>query len=531
MNKQKSTKERERIVVTSLVLLMLTVWFGFLLHRSPRFAGSFWGGVLGVSGTLMMLFPLFYMVIKRIKWIKARVTKHVSIRTLLAWHIYAGIIGPILVLLHTGHKFESPLGTTIISLMIVVVLSGFIGRYLMSQFAREIREKKVMLTELQGAYSQAQTELTQRPDLARLVRPFSGVFSRVFASLFLKDDMANQASEKSPVMLLRISESIADVEYAINAHEKFKRWFSKWLKLHIVISFALYVLMVLHIWASIHFGLRWFDSWIPTTLKSENLKISIPLDASDEFSRSFSRLYQRYWRPAVTINGFRTTVFDYAGLAEEIKDPGSDYSKALAALRQVDTYGFDNDDREKAFWINIYNFTAMKLAAENYPVNSITDSKISAEKDPWGLKAVEFGGKGYSLRQIEKEILLKKFDDPRIIFAVSCAAVSCPDRTPSIFKAENLDKQLDDMIRSLFANQTKGLVVNKKERKIFLSWILKADKYLFDGTKNPTVIDFVISYAPDKYVEWLKTNYDHLKIEYFKHDWTLNDIAQADKMD
>jgi len=173
----------------------------------------------------------------------------------------------------------------------------------------------------------------------------------------------------------------------------------------------------------------------------------------------------------------------------------------------------------------------MKLAAENYPVNSITDSKISAEKDPWGLKAVEFGGKGYSLRQIEKEILLKKFDDPRIIFAVSCAAVSCPDRTPSIFKAENLDKQLDDMIRSLFANQTKGLVVNKKERKIFLSWILKADKYLFDGTKNPTVIDFVISYAPDKYVEWLKANYDHLKIEYFKHDWTLNDIAQADKMD
>lgn len=531
MKKQKSMKERERIVVTSLVLLMLIVWVGFLLHRSPRFAGSLWGGVLGVSGALMMLFPCLYMVIKRIKWINSLVTKRVSIRTLLAWHIYAGIIGPILVLLHTGHKFESPLGTTLTALMIVVVLSGFVGRYLMSQFAREIREKKVMLTELQGAYSQAQVELIQRPDRARLVRPLSGIFSRVFASLFLKDDMSNQAGDTSPVMLLRLSESIADVEYAISAHEKFKRWFSKWLKLHIVISFALYAFMALHIWASIHFGLRWFDSWTQTTLKSENRKTVTSLDASDGFSRSFSRLYQRYWRPSVTIHGFRTTVFDYAGLAEEFNNPSSDYLKALGALRHVDPYSFDHDDREKAFWINVYNFTAMKLAAENYPVDSITDSKVSAVKDPWGLKAVEIGGKDYSLRQIEKKILLKKFNDPRIIFAVSCAAVSCPDRTPSIFSAENLDSQLDDMIRSLFVNQTKGLVVNKNEQKIFISWILKADKHLFDGTKNPTVIDFVISYAPEKYVEWLKTNYDHLKVEYFKHDWTLNDIAQADKVD
>jgi len=59
------------------------------------------------------------------------------------------------------------LGIALISLMIVVVLSGFVGRYLMSQFAREIREKKAMLVELQGAYSQALAELTQRPDLAR----------------------------------------------------------------------------------------------------------------------------------------------------------------------------------------------------------------------------------------------------------------------------------------------------------------------------------------------------------------------------
>jgi uncharacterized protein (TIGR00725 family) len=57
----------------------------------------------------------------------------------------------------------------------------------------------------------------------------------------------------------RISESIADMEYALKTHETFKRWFAGWLKFHIVISFVLYGLLALHVWAAIHFGLRWFE--------------------------------------------------------------------------------------------------------------------------------------------------------------------------------------------------------------------------------------------------------------------------------
>ena len=57
----------------------------------------------------------------------------------------------------------------------------------------------------------------------------------------------------------RLAESVADLEYAIRTHELFKRWCSRWLKLHIVLSAILYVLLALHIWASIHFGLRWLS--------------------------------------------------------------------------------------------------------------------------------------------------------------------------------------------------------------------------------------------------------------------------------
>ncbi len=104
-------RDREWTIVALLVLLMLTVWLGFLLHRSPRFAGSLPGGVLGVVGTILMLVPLAaYSIIKRVQIIKRRVKGWVTMRTLLMVHIYTALVGSILVLLHTGHKFDSPLG-------------------------------------------------------------------------------------------------------------------------------------------------------------------------------------------------------------------------------------------------------------------------------------------------------------------------------------------------------------------------------------------------------------------------------------
>ena len=57
----------------------------------------------------------------------------------------------------------------------------------------------------------------------------------------------------------RTAEAVADLEYAVRTHEFFKRWFARSLKLHIVLSVLLYGLLGLHVWAGIHFGLRWFS--------------------------------------------------------------------------------------------------------------------------------------------------------------------------------------------------------------------------------------------------------------------------------
>lgn len=251
-------KEHDRLVATGLVVLMLVLGLGFLVHRSPRFAGSAWGGVLGVSGAALMLVPLAYMVVKRIPPLKRAVTRRVSMRTLLAWHVYAGIVGPILGLLHTGHKFDSPLGIALTAMMVIVALSGFVGRYLMGQFSQTIREKTEMLTGLELAYRQTAGELAAHPEQVAIVRPLAGFWSRLAAGLLLARPATGPATTSTPVRALRLSESMADLEYAVKTHEAFKRWFAGWLRFHIVISFLLYGLLALHVWAGLYFGVRWF---------------------------------------------------------------------------------------------------------------------------------------------------------------------------------------------------------------------------------------------------------------------------------
>lgn len=251
-------KDHDRLVATGLVMLMLVLGLGFLVHRSPDFAGSGWGGVLGVLGALLMLVPLAYLVIKRLPVLKRMVTRRVSMRTLLAWHVYAGIVGPTMGLLHTGHKFNSPLGITLTAMMVVVALSGFTGRYLMGQISQTIRQKKETLTALESAYRETAGELAADPQRVTTLRAFVGFWSRLAAGFLLARAATDLSQTSALVRAVRLSESMADLEFAIRTHEVFRRWFAGWLRFHIVISFVFYGLLALHIWAGIYFGLRWF---------------------------------------------------------------------------------------------------------------------------------------------------------------------------------------------------------------------------------------------------------------------------------
>lgn len=251
-------QEKEKLIASALVIIILFTWSGALLHFSQRFAGSLSGGVLGVVGALLMLVPLAYFFVKRIKPLKSAVTRRVPMRTLLAWHIYAGLIGPLLVLIHTGHKFESPLALVLTLMTLIVVVSGFVGRYLLGRLGQGIRAKQDQLKTLNDGFTRMTAELASQPEHLAALRPFAS-FRRRLTTIFLNPEETTALSPGSPLTVVRHVEAIADVENAIFMHDSFKKGFSRWLKWHVTISFTLYLLLVLHIWASLHFGLRWFQ--------------------------------------------------------------------------------------------------------------------------------------------------------------------------------------------------------------------------------------------------------------------------------
>lgn len=246
-------KEREGIIVTGGVCVLLLAWLGFLLHRSPRFPGSGVGAVFGIAGAVLMLVPLAYPIAKRIPFLKARITPRVSMQSLLTLHVYAGILGPLLALIHAGHKFDSLLGITLTAVMLLVVVSGFAVRYLLTYVNQEIKDKLVLLQTARGDLDYAWGVLENSPAEMRAF-PKAPLLTAGLGSLGIELPVGGTAGE-----VIRTAEGVADLEYAVRTHELFKRWFGWSLKLHIVLSVILYVLLALHIVSGIYFGLRWLQ--------------------------------------------------------------------------------------------------------------------------------------------------------------------------------------------------------------------------------------------------------------------------------
>jgi hypothetical protein len=244
-------KKREAIIATGSVSVLLLAWLGFFFHESPRFPGSGIGSAFGIAGALMMLIPLAYPVAKRITFFRTRITKYASLQSLLKAHVYAGIVGPLLAVIHTGHKFDSPLGISLTASMLLVVVSGFAVRYLLAYVNQEMKDKLILLQTARGDLDHAWGVLSNAPTDLRAISK-APLFTTGLASIGIQLPFGGPGGE-----VIRLAEGVADLEYAVRTHEVFKRWFGRSLKLHIFFSLLMYLLLVLHIGSGIYFGLRW----------------------------------------------------------------------------------------------------------------------------------------------------------------------------------------------------------------------------------------------------------------------------------
>ena len=246
-------KDRGRFLVTTIFALLIFGWLGFLVHASPRFAGSGLGATFGIAGAALMFLSVTYVAVKRIPFFKRHVSKYVALNTLISIHVYTGIVGALLGLIHTGHKYESPLGIALTAMMLLVVVSGFTVKYFLTYIATDMKDKLALLQTARGDLDSAWGVLESSPQEKKNL-PKRPLLAAGLASLGL-----SSASDHPASRVMTLAEGVADLEYSIRTHELLKQWFSRALTVHIVTAFAFVLLLALHIWAGIHFGLRWYS--------------------------------------------------------------------------------------------------------------------------------------------------------------------------------------------------------------------------------------------------------------------------------
>lgn len=232
-------RDRLSVTIGGLVILILIFPLGYVLHVSPRFPGSLAGSLLGVAAAALMLAAIAYSAVKRISRLRGRVGKKVRPATLLAIHIYVGVLAAILGLVHSAHKFQSPTGIALTVLLLVVVLTGYAGRFMLARIKKAVRGRSGDLAALQGSFAKARN----------IEPPVQG--GEVADLLFERRSTSKYPDEKDLAL------GLADVEDAIRTEQALEKSLKPWLTLHIVASIAFVIVLLVHIWAGIYFGLRW----------------------------------------------------------------------------------------------------------------------------------------------------------------------------------------------------------------------------------------------------------------------------------
>lgn len=238
--------------------------------------GGLLGHGLGIVGSGMMLLLLLYSLRKRTRLFG----RHGAIGRWLDIHIFFGTIGPLLVVLHSTFKLNGIVSVSFWSMLLVAV-SGFIGRYLYVQIPRTIRGQEISLKEtaqknnelirhMHEAYGLEKNEVEKLKAAIALKNPGRSMWLIVFSMLFadimrpmrligirrqLKRRL-NIPASKAKVLIRLITEK-ALMDRRINQWKKVHQLFHYWHVFHKPFAVIMYVIMFVHVGITVWLGYVW----------------------------------------------------------------------------------------------------------------------------------------------------------------------------------------------------------------------------------------------------------------------------------
>jgi Protein of unknown function, DUF547 len=233
------------------------------------------------------------------------------------------------------------------------------------------------------------------------------------------------------------------------------------------------------------------------------------------WAAEFDRTHAAFAR-VLSANVANATV-DYAHLKESPADLDR-YLEQIAAVPPAEFVTWERADR-LALLLNLYNAETLRLIRNEYPVKSIR-SIGTLPGAAWRRPVVRFAGQILSLSHLENEIIRKEYEEPRIHFALVCAARGCPPLRSEPFVGARLTEQLSDQARQFLAMAEK----NRFEPSTGVLWLSPIFKWYekdFTGPAGSLKAYVQPYFAAD--VGTVLGRATGVKVRFTEYDWELND--------
>lgn len=167
------------------------------------------------------------------------------------------------------------------------------------------------------------------------------------------------------------------------------------------------------------------------------------------------------------------------------------------------------EESKKAFYINAYNILVIYQVVQNYPIKSPMDVEGFFKVNTFTI-----AGEDLTLDEIEFNRLLKDNLDPRIHFALACAAKGCPYLYENAYFPEKIEEQLNFRAKQITRLSNYVYVdVDKKYVEVSKIFEWYQDQFL---SVAETLIGYINMYRDDK----IPASYT---VKYRDYDWSLND--------
>ncbi|MBI1850252.1 MAG: hypothetical protein HYR85_07900 [Planctomycetes bacterium] len=246
-------------------------------NASLRPAGSL-GLAFGIVGSVLMLLNLLYLVRKRFR----ALTVLGSLRGWMGFHVLTGSIAAALILLHSAFLPRSALAILGSASLLVVIVSGVVGRFIYARVPRSVEGRELELEEIRRQLEAHRRELmTLGVDpRSSILDPRSrfttdptkrtGFLSTLGVLAFGDRDareqyataraavLASDAPRASSRRICRLLGELGRERSWLARYAELRSLMSSWRFLHRWLAVLMLVLAAFHVAIALHFG----DLWI-----------------------------------------------------------------------------------------------------------------------------------------------------------------------------------------------------------------------------------------------------------------------------